>query len=176
VALKSVDVVVVAKLLTYTQKRPFLMEMAHELDLNTSVLHQSLKRLQLSRLIHSAALNNIPNRTAIREFFIHGVKYAFPAERGEMTRGLPTSYAGPPLADLIVSGGEPPPVWPFAEGTVRGISFQPFYKNVPTAALKDLVLYRLLALLDALRDGRSRERKLAEQELKRLIGASAAES
>jgi hypothetical protein len=37
------------------------------------------------------------------------------------------------------------------------------------AALRDQGLYELLALCDALRNGRSRERKIAEQELiKRL--------
>jgi hypothetical protein len=33
------------------------------------------------------------------------------------------------------------------------------------AALKDSVLYQYLALVDAIRDGRTRERKLAEREL-----------
>jgi hypothetical protein len=37
------------------------------------------------------------------------------------------------------------------------------YKQAPKAALRDPVLYELLALADALRDGRARERKLAEK-------------
>jgi len=40
---------------------------------------------------------------------------------------------------------------------------------VPDAALRDSALYEKLALVDALRDGRVRERKLAEQELKKLL-------
>jgi hypothetical protein len=28
---------------------------------------------------------------AVEEFLIHGVKYAFPVQRGEATRGMPTS-------------------------------------------------------------------------------------
>jgi hypothetical protein len=40
---------------------------------------------------------------------------------------------------------------------------------VPEAALRDPALYEKLALVDALRDGRVRERKLAEQELKKLL-------
>jgi len=40
---------------------------------------------------------------------------------------------------------------------------------VPEAALHDPALYQKLALVDALRDGRIRERKLAEQELKKLL-------
>ena len=38
-------------------------------------------------------------------------------------------------------------------------------RRVPEAAKRDSYLYELLALIDAIRDGRARERKLAEKEL-----------
>jgi hypothetical protein len=82
-----------------------------------------------------------------------------------VTRGVPTSYAAPPLARQIAGGADLPPVWPYAEGKQRGVGLEPLYKTVPAAALRDPVLYELLALIDALRDGRARERRLAEQEL-----------
>jgi hypothetical protein len=53
-----------------------------------------------------------PNLSALEEFLLHGVKYAFPAEHGQVTRGLPTSFAAPPLKDEIASGDDLPPVWP----------------------------------------------------------------
>ena len=101
----------------------------------------------------------------VEEFLIHGVKYAFPAQRGEVTRGIPTAHAAPPLSAQIAAGADLPPVWPAAEGEVRGTSFEPLHKMVPVAALKDPTLYALLALIDALRDGRVRERRIAEREL-----------
>jgi hypothetical protein len=58
-----------------------------------------------------------------------------------------------------------PPVWPYAEGPLRGIAFSPLYKNVPQAALRDSKLYELLALVDAIREGRAREREIAIREL-----------
>ncbi len=58
-----------------------------------------------------------------------------------------------------------PPVWPWHEGDTRGIGFEPLYKSVPHAALRDPALYQLLALVDAIRDGRARERNLAERDL-----------
>lgn len=168
--LKPQDVVVAAKLLTYEDSRPVIATMAVELELSQSHVHRSLKRLESARLIHSNKLRNAPIRRAIREFFLHGVKYSFPAKRGQITRGLATGYAAPPLRDLIAaSPDDPPPVWPSAEGSDRGISFAPLYDNVPIAALRDGRLYEILALLDALRDGRARERKLAEHELIRRI-------
>ncbi len=93
------------------------------------------------------------------------MSYVFPAERGELTRGIPTSYAAEPLRSMIAPGNEPAPVWPYEEGPQRGISFAPLYKTAPIAALRDPSFYEYLVLVDALRDGRVRERKIAESEL-----------
>jgi hypothetical protein len=66
-------------------------------------------------------------------------------------------------------GGEPPTAWPYAEGKVRGISIAPLYKAAPKAALLDAKFYRMLALPDAIRSGRTRERKLAIELLEKEI-------
>jgi hypothetical protein len=110
-----------------------------------------------------------PNLSALEEFLIHGVKYTFPAERGGLTRGMPTSYAAQPLCRLIKAGSELVPVWADPNGTMRGISLVPLYKTVPEAAKGDSQLYERLALIDAIRDGRARERNLAEKELKNSL-------
>jgi len=110
-----------------------------------------------------------PFRTALKEFLVYGVKYTFPVERKGATRGIPTGYAAPPLDKLIVPSPEPPPVWPYAKGTVRGISFLPLHRSVPEAAMRDPKLYEMLALLDAIRDGRAREREIAVRELTKRI-------
>jgi hypothetical protein len=78
---------------------------------------------------------------------------------------MPTAYAAPPLRDQIAGGGDLPPVWPDPDGDVRGATLEPLHKAVPKAARKDPALHELLALIDALRDGRARERQLAEKEL-----------
>lgn len=157
------DVVVLAKLISYGAGRPPISSMATDLSLSSSQVHASLKRLERSRLID--AESGRPRLRAAEEFLVHGVKYAFPASRGEATRGMPTAYAAPPLVEQIAAGDELPPVWPHPEGQVRGMTLDPLYKTVPAAASKDPALYELLALVDALRDGRIRERKLAEREL-----------
>lgn len=114
-----------------------------------------------------------PNRANLKEFLVHGVQYAFPIHRGGPTRGIPTAEAAPPLSQHVMPPppSELPPVWPFAEGTVRGVEFPPLYKNVPKAALRDPRLYELLALVDAIRDGRAREREIAVRELTSRIDA-----
>lgn len=142
-----------------------MAQMSVDLSISSSEVHAALRRLELSRLVSGGREGHRPLVGAVREFLLHGVKYAFPAKRGEVTRGVPTSYAAPPLSRLIIAGPEPPPVWPHAEGQQRGVGIEPMYKTVPAAALRDPFLYELLALIDALRDGRARERALAEKEL-----------
>lgn len=78
---------------------------------------------------------------------------------------MPTAYAAPPLSGQIADNGDLPPVWPDSEGDVRGVTFELLHKAAPKGSRRDPVLYELLALIDALRDGRARERQLAEKEL-----------
>jgi hypothetical protein len=154
---------VLAKLACYGGERPPIAEVAGDLALSPSQVHASLKRLERSRLVD--AQTGRPLLKAVEEFLIYGVKYVFPARRGEATRGVPTAYAAPPLSSQIIDNGDLPPVWPDAEGSVRGVTLEPLHKAAPKAARKDPALYQMLALIDALRDGRARERQLAEKEL-----------
>ena len=100
------------------------------------------------------------------------MRYAFAPRRAGVVAGLPTSYAAPVLSGKIVaSAGELAPVWPDAEGGVRGEGIEPLYRSAPRAAREDAALYDLLALVDALRIGRARERKLAEAMLRERLAA-----
>ncbi len=94
------------------------------------------------------------------------LKQFMPASRGGLVRGVPTSFAAPPLNTLMAPSSEPPPVWPYPEGSARGLMCEPIYKSAPTAALRDSRLYEYLALVDALRIGRAREVTLARSELR----------
>jgi hypothetical protein len=64
-------------------------------------------------------------------FLAHGLKCAFPPELGAMARGVPTAAAAEPLKSRLLNDDEPPTVWPYAEGEVRGISLAPLYKRRP---------------------------------------------
>lgn len=167
--LKPQDVYVALKIVSARSRRAPYSKLAVELVMSASEVHASVKRAQACHLLHGEALHNRPNFAALEEFLVHGLKYVFPAERGELTRGLPTSYAAEPLRGMIAQGSEPAPVWPYEKGKQRGIAFAPLYKTAPTAALRDPSFYGYLALADALRDGRARERKLAEAELRRRL-------
>ena len=162
--LKPQDIVVLLKLLKAGNKRPTYAQLAVDLYLSPSEVHASIRRARAARLIHGPELGDRVNTRALEEFLVHGIKYAFPPEKGGMIRGIPTASAAEPL-NRKMTQEEPVPVWPFEKGDRRGYSFQPLYKRVPQAALKDRELYQLLALVDALRDGSARERALARREL-----------
>ena len=169
--LRPLDIVVLLKL-ALKDGRPTYLQMANELHLYPSEVYNSIKRARASHFIQRPELEDRLNRSALLEFLLHGIRYAFPAEKGTLTRGVPTGYAAPPLLESIAASSEPPPVWPYVNGPTRGYSFAPLHKNVPQAALEDSKFYELLALVDALRDGRARERELAGRELKKRLEES----
>jgi len=170
--LKPQDVVVALKLCAYPHLRPAMSIIANDLSLSPSEVHGAIVRLRASRLLYGPNSKDRPNISALEEFLVHGLKYVFPAVHGEVTRGIPTSYAAEPLKSGVSMSNDLPPVWPWHEGTTRGVTLEPLYKSVPQAALRDPNLYQFLALVDAIRDGRARERKIAERELVHRLRAT----
>lgn len=160
-----------SKLLARAEKSWRQTDLAHELGLSQFEVSLSLESCRRAGLLNPDKKK--PLKKAALEFLVHGLKYAFPAEVGSIVRGVPTAHSAPPLAGRIVSRkseGEQY-VWPYAKGKVRGISVTPLYRSVPEAAQKDEKLHEFLALLDAIRLGRTREQKLAIEILKtRLEG------
>jgi len=114
----------------------------------------------------------VVNRHNLAEFALHGARYAFAPERLPVGPGVPTSHSAPAFAGVFAPDQEPL-VWPDAHGTLRGEGLEPLHPCVPGAALRDAALYELLALFDALRAGRARERNMAVTRLQKLIDPAA---
>jgi len=168
--LKPQDIFVLLKLVVMGSRSWSYAGLAVELGMSPSQLHAAVKRALVAQLAVRQGERVMPHFRNLEEFLLHGLKYAFWAERGDLTRGMPTAHAAPPLAQMLVAtAAEPPPVWPDPEGEMRGMSFLPLYKLAPRAARADENLYELLALVDALRSGRAREREIAVKELKKRL-------
>jgi len=165
--LKPQDIVIMLKLLVRNGPEWSYPVLSYELSMSASEVHAGVKRAVAAQLMDMH--RKIPVKRNLLEFLIHGVKYAYPPDRGGITRGIATSYAAQPLKELIMQPDEPPPVWPDPEGQVRGYEFSPLYSSVPHACRVDSKLYELLALVDAIRDGRARERKIAIKEIQSRI-------
>jgi hypothetical protein len=167
--MKPQDLVVALKLVAHPNAAWSYPKLAVELFMSASEVHSAVQRATRSGLLQDND-RHTPNRKALLEFLIHGIKYVFPAERGGLTRGMPTSHAAAPLDKQFAASDEPPPVWADPQGTVRGEELEPLYRSVPKAARADKQLYELLALVDAIRGGRARERELAVKELRSRLG------
>ena len=161
VTLKPQDLMVLFKLLAVGEKSNTYSSLSDALGVSSSEVHASIGRAKSARLLNLQNDRPLVIRAALKEFLLHGAKYAFPATLGSPARGIPTAYAAPPLVTLVSQPNELPPVWPDAEGNQRGVTFYPLYPTAPLAARKDRVLYEFLALFDALRGGSARERQLA---------------
>ena len=162
--LKPQDLYICLKLVTLDEPLSY-GRLAQEVMMSPSQVHTAVGRATAARLLDSGRR---PNRRALLEFILHGARYAFYPERGEVTRGVVTAHAAPPMVDEI-AGDDLPPVWPDPEGEVRGETLKPLHPSVPGVARGDRRLHELLALVDVMRIGRARERKLAEQHLRRRL-------
>ena len=113
--LKPQDIVIMLKLVVRGDSKWSYPSLSYELSMSASEVHAGVKRAAAARLMDLH--RKIPLKSNLIEFIIHGVKYAYPPDRGGITRGMPTGYAAMPLRELIIQSDEPPPVWP---GRVQG--------------------------------------------------------
>lgn len=151
-------------------------EGAPELQEPNGIYRVTRKRVRRSAMPsgEGAPLDN-PVRVhaqALAEFTLHGAKYAFPGVRLPLAVGVPTSHSAPAFAGVFAPGSSDF-VWPHPNGSVRGIGVEPLHPAVPFAAMQDAKFYEMLALFDALRVGKARERNMAAERLQALIDPNA---
>lgn len=149
---------------------------AHALQEPQGIYRVTRKRVRRSAVPSEdvGALDN-PVRVhaqALAEFALHGAKYTFPGVRLPLAVGVPTSHSAPAFAGVFAPGSTDF-VWPHPNGSVRGVGVEPLHPSVPFAAMQDAKLYDMLALFDALRVGKARERSMAMERLQALIDPSA---
>jgi hypothetical protein len=168
--LKPQDLLVLLKVAAHPAQRWTYAALGGALSLSASEAHASVKRAVTAELATTEGRGDWqPVRPNLLEFLLHGVRYVWPALSGPVKRGVPTSFGVEPLAGLLnVTAGEAP-VWAHPQGSAKGPTLSPLYRTAPQAALADPALHRLLALTDALRTGRARERQLASRQIKEAL-------
>jgi hypothetical protein len=156
-AMRPQDVVVLLKLVLDQDKPWTQTSLARDLHLSQSEISESIARSSYARLLFDKG--QMVQRQALFDFIKHGLPIVFPQQPGMIQRGFPTAHSAPPLSDDIVS--EEKYVWPSAKGNARGHSILPLYPSVIQIIQTDTAMYEILALVDAIRVGRARERTLA---------------
>ena len=168
-ALKPQDIVVCLKLLQDSGRRTVL-DLADALNISSGEVHGALKRAAKSRFVIFENRTPTVIPAAFLEFILFGLKYAFPATLGTVVVGMPTGISAfEELSRNFAPTDALPYVWPLAEGRAKGIALAPLFPSVPAAASKDRLLYKGLALIDAMREGAAREREFATQELRMML-------
>jgi hypothetical protein len=164
-SMNPLDVAVLLKIASLKGEEWFQKSLAESLALSQSEISKSLSRSKYAGLLSEDG--KVVSKQALLEFLQFGIRYVFPVRPGPLMRGIPTSHSAPPLNKIILSNEAY--VWPSAKGPVRGSAIVPLYNNVVIAVERDRVLHELLALVDALRVGRVREKKFAIEELYRRL-------
>ncbi|MDF1572934.1 MAG: hypothetical protein P1P82_15100 [Bacteroidales bacterium] len=159
------DVLVLLKIINRKDKPWSQLTLADELFISQSEISASIARSKYADLLHADGKSVMA--LAFMEFLQFGIRYVFPVKPGPMVRGVPTSHSAAPLKEMVTS--EEAYVWPSAKGQARGHSIIPLYPSVVDAVKLDTRLYEMLALVDALRVGKAREKEFAISKSKQRI-------
>lgn len=159
------DIVVLLKIVALGKTEWQNKDLAQSLYISGSEISEALNRNQLAGLIDFNKKR--VNKQSLFEFLEHGLHYVFPQTPGAMANGIPTAHGHPFMK--IRFNSELIYVWPDFLGEVRGLTIEPLYPNQTKAVKNDAELYKLLALVDVLRVGRTRELNVAIQELRKTI-------
>ena len=114
------------------------------------------------------------HRPNLEEFLpLHGLRFVAPATLGGVVPGVAAAWAAPPVSGTIRESGDLPPVWPAAEGRVRGQALAPLHKSAVSAVEEFPRLGELLAIVDSLRAGDPRVRSVAARMLVEFLSGQA---
>jgi hypothetical protein len=162
------DIYILAGALTNDRETWTLRELAGKLHVDHTLVHRALKRAEVAGLYRGGSKQ--VNRANFEELVTHAGRFIAPARLGELTRGVPAAWAAEPISTIIrQSEQEPPPVWPEALGAVRGQALEPLHPAAVKASQETPALASLLSIIDSLRAGDVRVRKVAATALHRTL-------
>ncbi len=160
--MKPQDLLVILKIFLWNEGSWSMSRLGASIGLSKSETHYSVKRCIDIGLLGEKTL--YPKPTLIQECIEHAVKFMFPPKWGDNGVGIPTMHSTEPLSKKI-SSSSPLIVWPCDKGSLEGTILHPIYSSVPQACLQDKHIYEYFALIDSIRAGKARERKIALEEL-----------
>ncbi len=165
--LRPQDVLLLLKLVASERQELRQLDLAMALGLSQAEVAYALDRLKRAGLVDESKKK--VHRLALIELVSHAIKYFYPPVFGSFERGIATGHSTKPLKGKLVVDENLEWVWPDPDGDRRGLALVPLYASVPLAARQDAKLYELLALVDSIRAGGPRERKMAEEEFKKRV-------
>lgn len=163
--MRPLDVVVLLKIISYQDFDWKTRDLAYDLGISLSEISESLNRSMIGGLLDGTKKKVFKRN--LFDFLQYGIRHVFPQMLGALAIGIPTAHSAPIMQEKIIS--EEKYVWAYLGGTMKGETIEPLFESVPKVCKNDPVLYDMLALIDVLRVGKTREIKIALQELQRLF-------
>lgn len=163
--MKPQDIVILLKIVLLGKKECRYQDLSRALFISVAEVNASLNRSRLAGLIDFNRKR--VNRLVLLEFLQQGLQYVFPVEPVSMCKGIPTAHCLPSMKSKIINDSIF--VWPDVSGVEIGQSIEPLYDNQVNAAKDDPFLYEVLAMIDMLRVGKSRDRLIALNQLKKML-------
>ena len=157
------DIVVALLLAARARQKWSYAALGRAVKQSDSQVHSAVRRLREARLVDPVAWK--VRRGSLHEFLVHGLPYVFPSEPRGRGLGVATAWSHEPVRARLGLSEVEILVWPAADGDRRGLVVKPLHAAVPEAVRDDPQLHEWLALVDCLRLGRARERKLAAEAL-----------
>lgn len=155
---RPVDIIVLLSLIADGDQRWTVRSLAERLRLPPAAVQRSLSRLGDTPVFDQATRR--VSMSAADDLFAHALPFIVPATLGAPARGMPTAWGAAPLVDEMAPD-DLAPVWPDAHGAARGLALDPLHPSAVALAREDPGFHELLALVDAIRVGRARERHMA---------------
>jgi hypothetical protein len=165
--IKAADVYVLSGLLVNDEDWSF-RSLADRLCVSHPMVQRAMSRSKGADL-YSAKRRGV-HLPHFEEFAVHALRFVVPARLGPLESGIPAAWAAEPVVSAIHSSGEdPPPVWPYFRGHLRGQAIEPLHASAPEAVENWPQLGEILAILDSLRAGDLRVRRIAEDLLSGML-------
>lgn len=147
-------------------------DLAKRLGVPHALVQRALQRADEAGL-YSGESRSV-HRPNMEEFLLHGLRFVAPVKLGGVVPGVPAAWAAPPVSRRIRESGDLPPVWPAADGRVRGQALAPLHKSAVSAVEEFPRLGELLAIVDSLRIGDPRVRSVAARMLVEFLSGQPA--
>lgn len=160
------DVVILLKKISGNGRGMNGKQLAASLNISAAEVSMAMERNRAAQLVDSTKEHI--NILSLRDFIIYGLKYCFPTQPGRIVRGIPTASSASPIKEAIASNGESF-VWKDPSGSVRGQAITPLFPSIVKNVSEDPDFYALLAVVDSIRIGKSRERNTAIELLDKYL-------
>ncbi len=143
-------------------------ELASLTGISPGEISKSAYRLQAARLLVARNDRWYAEQNALLEWLNYGVRYMYPVEPGGFNRGMPTAW-NCPLNKTAMLPPTPALIWAVPQGQQEGVCIEPLHPSVLVAAQQNEQVYRVMALLDAIRSAKPRELSIAREAMTQLI-------